>query len=65
MLSVVEAPKMKEGVVKSAIVLEVSIETAYFGAGPFMYLEAVFRKIRGVHRVTAGFSGGKTENPTF
>ena len=41
------------------------METAILGAGSFWYLDAVFRKVRGVHRVTTGYSGGKTENPTY
>ncbi|MEM9445683.1 MAG: peptide-methionine (S)-S-oxide reductase MsrA [Verrucomicrobiota bacterium] len=38
---------------------------ATLGAGCFWCTEAVFQRIPGVHKVTSGYTGGKTENPTY
>lgn len=40
-------------------------QKATFGAGCFWCSEAVFRQLKGVHSVVAGYSGGLTENPTY
>ncbi|MBL7958794.1 peptide-methionine (S)-S-oxide reductase MsrA [bacterium] len=40
-------------------------DTATFGAGCFWCVEAVFQRLKGVTSVTSGYSGGKTENPTY
>jgi peptide-methionine (S)-S-oxide reductase len=39
--------------------------TATFGGGCFWCTEAVFRELKGVHSVVSGYSGGRTENPTY
>lgn len=38
---------------------------ATFGNGCFWCTEAVFEQLRGVQRVSSGYSGGKVENPTY
>jgi peptide-methionine (S)-S-oxide reductase len=38
---------------------------AIVGGGCFWCTEAVFRAVRGVHRVTSGYAGGKRPNPTY
>ena len=38
---------------------------AYFGAGCFWCVEAIFKKIKGVKEVKSGYSGGETINPTY
>jgi peptide-methionine (S)-S-oxide reductase len=40
-------------------------EIAMFGAGCFWGIEAAFRQIPGVIDAVVGYSGGKTENPTY
>ncbi|MBL8018811.1 MAG: peptide-methionine (S)-S-oxide reductase MsrA [Leptospirales bacterium] len=40
-------------------------EKATLGGGCFWCLEAVFQRIPGVSRVESGYTGGRTENPTY
>jgi peptide-methionine (S)-S-oxide reductase len=40
-------------------------QTATFGAGCFWCTEAIFQQLKGVNRVVSGYTGGKTENPTY
>jgi peptide-methionine (S)-S-oxide reductase len=40
-------------------------EKAIFGAGCFWGVEAEFREVEGVIEVLSGYSGGRTENPTY
>src|SRR6201994_4054380 len=39
-------------------------ETATFGTGCFWCTEAIFQEIKGVLRVTSGYTGGTVPNPT-
>jgi len=41
------------------------IEMATLGGGCFWCIEAIFSEIRGVIKVTPGYSGGRLANPTF
>ena len=41
------------------------LEKATFGAGCFWGVEYQYRKIPGVSEAVSGYSGGKTENPTY
>jgi peptide-methionine (S)-S-oxide reductase len=38
---------------------------ATFGAGCFWCTEAVFQRLKGVHTVVSGYSGGFVKNPTY
>jgi len=40
-------------------------ELATLGGGCFWCLEAVFKDLRGVSRVTSGYAGGHVANPTY
>ena len=40
-------------------------KTAYFAAGCFWCVEAVFESIEGVKDVTSGYAGGTEKNPTY
>jgi hypothetical protein len=41
------------------------LEKATFGAGCFWCTEAVFQRLKGVHSVVSGYSGGHVRNPTY
>jgi peptide-methionine (S)-S-oxide reductase len=41
------------------------IKKATFALGCFWHPDAFFSKIRGVTKVTVGYTGGKTERPTY
>src|SRR4051794_8241087 len=40
-------------------------ELATLGGGCFWCVEAPFQEVKGVERVESGYTGGKTENPTY
>jgi peptide-methionine (S)-S-oxide reductase len=40
-------------------------QTAVFAGGCFWGVEAVYRHVNGVSRAVSGYSGGKTQNPTY
>lgn len=42
-----------------------NFETAIFAGGCFWCTEAVFNNLKGVEKVTSGYIGGKTQNPTY
>lgn len=41
------------------------LETATLGGGCFWCLDAVYRGVEGVTRVTSGYAGGHVENPSY
>lgn len=41
------------------------LDTATFGSGCFWCSEAIFERVKGVHKVISGYSGGNVEKPTY
>lgn len=41
------------------------LETATFAGGCFWCTEAIFKRLEGVSSVVSGYTGGKTENPSY
>jgi peptide-methionine (S)-S-oxide reductase len=42
-----------------------SLDTATFATGCFWCTEAIFQQLKGVKKVTSGYSGGHVDNPTY
>ncbi len=40
-------------------------QKATFGGGCFWCMEAMFQRLKGVHSVVSGYSGGSVKNPTY
>ncbi len=45
--------------------MNMTTDTATFGTGCFWCTEAVFQELKGVQKVTSGYSGGHVKNPTY
>lgn len=41
------------------------LDTATFGSGCFWCSEAIFERVKGVHKAISGYSGGATEHPSY
>ena len=41
------------------------MDFAILGAGCFWCVEAIFQKVSGISNISCGYSGGKTENPSY
>jgi len=48
-----------------AYYITMQTDTATFGTGCFWCTEAVFQELKGVQKVTSGYSGGHVKNPTY
>ncbi|MCG7567181.1 peptide-methionine (S)-S-oxide reductase MsrA [Pseudoalteromonas sp. CnMc7-15] len=42
-----------------------NLHTATFGGGCFWCIDAAFRRVRGVHKVESGYTGGHSNSPTY
>lgn len=64
-----QPPKSSESVVASYRSLPIDsaleVDTAIFAGGCFWCTEAQFDLLRGVDTVISGYTGGKTDNPTY
>jgi peptide-methionine (S)-S-oxide reductase len=49
----------------NAVYTDPNYDTAYFGTGCFWCTEAIFQRLKGVAKVTSGYSGGTVPNPTY
>jgi peptide-methionine (S)-S-oxide reductase len=49
----------------SAVYNDPNYDTAYFGTGCFWCTEAIFQRLKGVAKVTSGYSGGTVSDPTY
>ncbi|EKE21694.1 MAG: hypothetical protein ACD_7C00154G0013 [uncultured bacterium] len=47
------------------ITIPINAKTAVFAGGCFWCVEADFEKLQGIFKVTSGYSGGESENPTY
>jgi peptide-methionine (S)-S-oxide reductase len=45
--------------------VNMNMDTATFGTGCFWCTEAIFQELKGVQKVTSGYSGGHVKNPTY
>ena len=52
---------MNEEIIPSGL----KTDTATFGTGCFWCTEAVFQELKGVYKVTSGYSGGSVKNPSY
>jgi peptide-methionine (S)-S-oxide reductase len=50
---------------ENAFINKSGIDTATFGSGCFWCTEAIFRQLKGVLKVTPGYSGGNIKNPSY
>lgn len=41
------------------------LKKAYFASGCFWCVEAIYESVHGVHEAVSGYSGGKTQNPSY
>ena len=48
-----------------SVIEDEKLDTATFAAGCFWCTEAVFLRLKGVKKVTSGYTGGRTVNPTY
>jgi peptide-methionine (S)-S-oxide reductase len=46
-------------------IAKANLDTATFGTGCFWCTEAVFQQLKGVEKVTSGYSGGSVPNPSY
>lgn len=59
--STTQPPIMSEEIIPA----NVKTDTATFGTGCFWCTEAVFQELKGVLKVTSGYSGGSVKNPSY
>src|SRR5215216_6310366 len=60
-----ETPKMSNYPKDQPVTPDMNTEIAYFGAGCFWCVEAVFQELKGVLKVESGYMGGTTPDPSY
>lgn len=50
---------------ENTVMTDNNLDTATLGTGCFWCTEAVFQQLKGVQKVTSGYSGGHIKNPTY
>jgi len=50
---------------KDSMETTTKLDTATFGSGCFWCSEAIFERVKGVHKVISGYAGGNVEKPTY
>jgi peptide-methionine (S)-S-oxide reductase len=50
---------------KKEYIMNVNTDTATFANGCFWCAEAIFQEVKGVEKVTSGYTDGHTKNPTY
>jgi peptide-methionine (S)-S-oxide reductase len=60
-------PSSPQSTTMSEVIIPAGIktDTATFGTGCFWCTEAVFQELKGVYKVTSGYSGGTVKNPSY
>ncbi|HEY4936086.1 MAG TPA: peptide-methionine (S)-S-oxide reductase MsrA [Puia sp.] len=59
------SPTQNIAMSKEIIPAGLKTDTATFGTGCFWCTEAVFQELKGVYKVTSGYSGGTVKNPSY
>lgn len=54
-----------QNLIAANLTSDMKIDTITFGNGCFWCTEAIFQQLKGVLKVTSGYSGGHVENPTY
>ncbi|MBT3424438.1 MAG: peptide-methionine (S)-S-oxide reductase MsrA [Bacteroidetes bacterium] len=65
LMAILQACNGQQSNMEDNILTNSETEVAVFGAGCFWCVEAIYSELRGVEKVESGYSGGKTENPTY
>lgn len=47
------------------LITKIRMDTAILGGGCFWCIEAILLNLKGVQKVTPGYAGGPTQNPTY
>ena len=65
LLACAQTNSEKSTKIESSLKSPENADTAYFAAGCFWCVEAIFESIEGVEGVVSGYTGGFTKNPTY